>query len=182
MGEHRVAFGPTKQTPTGPAGQHQSVAPNPTRRTLKSSRPKSREENTPMPSRPTDQDKRSVAPNQTGERSDGRPQSQSKNPSRHPTTQFPPLHFKGCTNKMGAQSHSQQGDEEHQQRREQARAHHTCTSKGGGKYNGKLFWRWGSSDRTLPTSTATESKGCRKAGVYERRPAAPMDKVGTIFF
>ena len=95
-GEHRVAFGPTKQTPTGPAGQHQSVAPNPTRRTLKSSRPKSREENTPTPSRPTDQDKRSVAPNQTGERSDGRPQSQLKNQSRHSPSNSPRPTSKGA--------------------------------------------------------------------------------------
>ena len=116
-------------------GTSRFVAPNHGRRAIKKGSTQMQDATkyqAPKPLRPTDQEKRSVKPTQTGERSDGRPQSQLKKPVAPFTIQFPPPHFKGCTKKMGAQSHSQQVAEEHQQRREQTRAHHTCTSKGGG--------------------------------------------------
>ena len=116
-------------------GTSRSVAPNHGQRAITKGSTQSQEASShqaPKPLRPTDQDKRSVAPTQTGERSDGRPQSQLKNPSRQPTIQIPPAPLQRVHEKMGAQSHSQQDDKVHQQRQRQARARHTCTSKGGG--------------------------------------------------
>ena len=80
-------------------GASRSVVPNHGRRAITKGSTQLQEASSrqaPKPLRPTDQDKRSVAPTQTGERSDGRPQSQLKNPSRHSTIHLPPSHFKGC--------------------------------------------------------------------------------------
>ena len=64
MGEHRVAFGPTKQTPARPTEQHKICRAKPNQRT-RNQKDQESQEKSPMPLRPADQ-QRFVVTNQTG--------------------------------------------------------------------------------------------------------------------
>ena len=83
-------------------GTSRFVAPNHGRRAIKKGSTQMQDATShqaPKPLRPTDQEERSVAPTQTGERSDGRPQSQLKNPSRHSPSSSPRPTSKGARRK-----------------------------------------------------------------------------------